>query len=82
MRPVVGALAEDPGAGHRRQQPQAVSPYGFGVEVSRQLDAFGEYVVGGDVLGGQWQDIVAALREDDNEFDIRRLVGLLKVATR
>jgi catechol 2,3-dioxygenase-like lactoylglutathione lyase family enzyme len=28
------------------------------------------------------RDLVAALREDDNEFDIRRLVGLLKVATR
>ncbi|GAA2154874.1 VOC family protein [Glycomyces rutgersensis] len=28
------------------------------------------------------RDLVAALRDDDNEFDIRRLVGLLKVATR
>lgn len=28
------------------------------------------------------RDLVAALRDDDNEFDVRRLVGLLKVATR
>lgn len=28
------------------------------------------------------RDLVTALREEDNEFDIRRLVGLLKVATR
>ncbi len=28
------------------------------------------------------RDLVTALRDDDNEFDLRRLVGLLKVATR
>jgi hypothetical protein len=27
------------------------------------------------------RDLIAALRGDDNEFDVRRLVGLLKVAS-